>query len=338
MGVKGIMNILKKTDQILQTVDLKELSGKIIALDMSLLSYQVVLGIGKHSDAPYIETLLFGLLCKINKFLQHNILCVGVFDGKPSSLKDNTIIAREAARSEDSFSLKHEDTELVKEMLDTIGIPYIQSSEESDPVLAYLQMNGYVDYVLSDDTDLMMYGCTAILRNQKGNSVSILHVQKFLTEHSLEYTDLVRLGVLLGNDYNSNPNKVGPVKALDSVLNKLTFEEVFLKYKVNDDKLLELMNTVFNYYCNEVQRIEVQQISQTVAKEEEIEIFLKTKLPKLTESVLKKTIKLCCCHNYEQLIYRKNEIAIISEPSKSFNKLTVALIKRLNESRRVVYV
>lgn len=313
MGVKGLMNILKKSEssEITQTLDLKDLSGKIIAIDMSLLSYQVVLGIGKHSDAPYIETLIYGLLCKINKFLQHNILCVGVFDGKPSSLKDKTIEAREALKTEESFAITEEDTSLVKELLDTIGVPYIQSPEESDPVLAFLQMKGYVDYVLSDDSDLMMYGCNAILRNQKGTSVSLLLPNKFLETNSIEYTDLVRLGVLLGNDYNPNPPKVGPVKALDAVLKKMTIEEVFTKYKVNDSKLLELMNTVYTYYTTEVEKLALTlkpSLSYTIGNPEDIEKFLKAHLPKLTDSLLKKTIKSSCCFNFDELKFDQNQI------------------------------
>ena len=340
MGVKGLMNILKKTDEINQIVDLKELRGKIIAIDISLLSYQVVMGIGKHTDAPYIETLLYGLLCKINKFLTNNILCIGVFDGKPSHLKDETILAREESRPENSFCLKDEDTELVKEMLDTIGIPYIQSPEESDPVLAFLEMKGYVDFVLSDDSDLMMYGCKNILRNQKGTSVSIFRPDKFLHENSLEYADLVRLGVLLGNDYNTNPPKVGPVKALDAVLKKMSFEEVFEKYKVNEPKLLELMNTVYVYYTTEVEKISSTiklNINQTIGNPEDIESFFKKHLSKLTVSVLNKTIKNSCCFNFEQLIYNKNEITCTSSPNVKFNKSTIALLKYLGESRKVVY-
>lgn len=242
MGVNHIMKIIKSTDaNVIQSITIKSLKDKKIAIDMSLLLYKIYYGMGKSN-------VLSGLQLKLENFKKNKITCVCVFDGCPDGLKDECIQKRIESKKEDDFTITDALITDIMNLLKEMNIEYICGEEEADVKLAELQMSGYVDYVYSDDTDIMFYGCNAILRNHKNNKIELLDASIFREKHKYSQEDFVKLAVLLGNDYNKNPPNVGPVKAVQCVSEKMSFEDIFTKYKIHDDSLMERMKKVMVHY------------------------------------------------------------------------------------------
>ena len=50
-------------------------------------------------------------------------------------------------------------------MLELLGIPYLNSIGEAEAYCALLNNQGLVEGVLTDDTDALLYGATAVYRN-----------------------------------------------------------------------------------------------------------------------------------------------------------------------------
>lgn len=51
------------------------------------------------------------------------------------------------------------------------GIEYIVAPYEADAQLAYLSISGYVDAVITEDSDLLAYGATRVrLRTERGQA------------------------------------------------------------------------------------------------------------------------------------------------------------------------
>lgn len=67
--------------------------------------------------------------------------------------KEIPLVSSKAKRT---FALK------IMEKLEILGVPFIGSPAESDPQIAWLVRNGVVDIVITDDSDLIIYGCPKV--------------------------------------------------------------------------------------------------------------------------------------------------------------------------------
>ena len=97
----------------------------------------------------------------------------------------------------------------VMEFLEYLLIPYLQAISESEETCAYLQKKGYVDYVMTEDTDSLTFGAKSVLFGEKLYNLDII-----LTEMGLSYESFVDFCILCGCDYTSTIPKIGPVNAL----------------------------------------------------------------------------------------------------------------------------
>jgi 5'-3' exonuclease len=63
--------------------------------------------------------------------------------------------------------VKKYHSDQVMEFLDALGLPYIKAYSESEETCAFLQKNGYVDYVVTEDTDALTFGATKVIFGEK---------------------------------------------------------------------------------------------------------------------------------------------------------------------------
>ena len=98
--------------------------------------------------------------------------------------------------------------EKAKDVLTLLGLPYLQADGEAETLCSFLGINGHVDAVLSDDTDVLAYGTPLVFSNitrHPGRAVVTVRVVvyeelcKGLDLTSDEFKDLC---ILLGCDYN----------------------------------------------------------------------------------------------------------------------------------------
>jgi len=114
---------------------------------------------------------------------------------------------REMRRLERRFvKIKNTDIALLKELLHAYHIPVIQCEGEADPMCAFLVQHRFADACLSDDMDLLLYGCPVVLRRfnvGQDDHITSYHIHPILDEVlHLSLTEFQMLIILSGcTDY-----------------------------------------------------------------------------------------------------------------------------------------
>lgn len=227
MGIKCLLKFINETPNLIQNVDNSKYKFKRIAIDISILIYKIIISV-RNSGADYtnqkgeITSHILGLFNKTIELLNYGIIPVYVFDGKPPIIKNKTLENRkqirkkalekleQATTDEDKIKyLKRSSTisknqwDQCKELLELMGIPYINAPEEADSQCAYLAKVGLVDGVLTEDMDILTFGSTKIIRNLTSHKVptSEINLENILNHLNLNQEEFIEFCILLGCDY-----------------------------------------------------------------------------------------------------------------------------------------
>ncbi|GAA5948833.1 hypothetical protein JCM21900_003443 [Sporobolomyces salmonicolor] len=126
---------------------------------------------------------------------------------------------QQEARSDVAKLMAQRNTEqrnadsVTREMLALFGIPWIDAPQEAEAECASLLTRSLVDGIVTDDSDVFLFGGSRIYRNMFNNNT---YVECYLLtdlerELGLDRDKLVRLAYLLGGDYTDGLPGVGPV-------------------------------------------------------------------------------------------------------------------------------
>ncbi len=102
-------------------------------------------------------------------------------------------------------------------MLRLFGIPYITAPMEAEAQCAALLSFGLVDGIITDDSDVFLFGGGRVLKNMfnQSKTVECFLLSDLERELGLDRDKLVRLAYLLGSDYTEGLPGVGPVVAME---------------------------------------------------------------------------------------------------------------------------
>lgn len=138
-----------------------------------------------------------------------------------------------------------------KRLLDVMGVPYLDAATEADPQCAYLAKQDGFDYVMSADSDVLLYGAPAILRNWDGSSVDLHPLESILTETGLTRHELIQTQILKGCDYNDGAYGVGWVYAKKYVTESPDFETAMDRAAEKDESIdRSRMREVYSWFQN----------------------------------------------------------------------------------------
>jgi len=174
-------------------VDLKNLSGKIVAIDAYNALYQFLAIIRQPNGTPLkdssgkITSHLSGLFYRTCNLLELGIKPIYVFDGVPPEMKEVEIKRRAKIKEEAQVKyeralregkieearmyaqmtsrLKDYMAEDSKTLLDRMGVPWIQAPSEGEAQAAHLAKKGDANYCASQDFDSLLFGAPRLLRN-----------------------------------------------------------------------------------------------------------------------------------------------------------------------------
>lgn len=99
------------------------------------------------------------------------------------------------------------------------GIPYVVAPYEADAQLYYLEREGFVDGVITEDSDLLVFGCkTVIFKLEKDGSCVSIDANKFALVRELDMNNWTplnfrRMAMLSGCDYLPSIPGIGLKKA-----------------------------------------------------------------------------------------------------------------------------
>lgn len=206
---------------------LQELEGKTISVDIYNYLYRF------KGDKRLIENLF--VMCSI--FRKYNISPIFIYDGKAPDIKQETIDARKQLKlklreeydnlvnttKETSYTTKRlaelrrgfcrltkEDIEMSKKLIKSYGLSYIQSIGESDPLCVELVKKNKAYACLSDDMDMIGYGCPRVLRylSLVKETVIMYNYRKILQDLDITSKDFTDLTILAGTDYGKFPKNI----------------------------------------------------------------------------------------------------------------------------------
>jgi len=291
MGIKCLLKFINEFPNLIKIVDRNSLKNHKIAIDISILIYRIIISV-RSSGADFtnqkgeVTSHILGLFNKTIELLSLGIIPVYVFDGKPPSIKYKTIEGRKQERKKalEKMELASTDDEKIKyfkrscqitkeqwdqcrDLLDMMGVPYVNAPEEADSQCAYLAKNGLVDAVLTEDMDILTFGSTKIIRNITSHKVetSEINLSDILKTLDLTHEQFIEFCILLGTDYSIGIIDTKP---------KIIYEN-YLKHK-NIEDTIESFN-----------KINIKTPSDSNYKEIK-EYFMK---PNVTE-ILKDSLKL----------------------------------------------
>jgi len=107
----------------------------------------------------------------------------------------------------------------VQELLTLFGIPYIIAPQEAEAQCAYLNEHNLVDAVITDDSDVFLFGAKHVYRNffAEAKYCEVYSSDRIKQELGLDRDRFIQLALLLGSDYTEGIHGVGIVNAIEIV-------------------------------------------------------------------------------------------------------------------------
>ena len=192
----------------------------------------------------------------------------------------NTYIEKYTKRTF-SVSLKH--ILQAKKILKLLGVSFIQADGEAEKLCAQLVLNGQAHIVLSEDTDVLVYGSSLISKfDLNSGKITFLNIQMILDELSMDQNTFKDLCILLSCDYNTrtvlniNDKKIhiGLVKAF----------ELIRKYKSIDN--------ISNIDLTPLNHKKCREIFNTTKDKIKIPVMRNPNFSKVSEYIIKHKLKI----------------------------------------------
>ncbi|MFI5420847.1 MAG: flap endonuclease-1 [Nitrososphaerales archaeon] len=260
-------------------IELEDLSGKTVAIDAFNTLYQflsIIRGMTGEllrDNKGRVTSHLSGLFYRNMNLLETGVKLIYVFDGTPPKLKSLEISRRrevkvlagqmykEALEKKDFEAAKkyasataYLDNQMVeesKQLLDLMGIPWIQAPSEGEATAAHLSAIGKADFVGSQDYDSLLFGGAKLVRNltisgkrklpNRSTRVDVIpetvYLSEVLAKNNITREQLIDIGILLGTDFNPDGFEgIGPATALKMIRKYGKIENIpDLKGRVNFD-------------------------------------------------------------------------------------------------------
>ncbi|NWR48258.1 GEN endonuclease, partial [Regulus satrapa] len=209
MGVTYLWQIL---EPVRQPVNMSSLRGKTLAVDLSLwvCEAQTVKKMVGVVTKPHLRNLFF----RFSFFTSMGIKLVFVMEGEAPRLKADTMSKRNEMRYGPSKKAGAVRTgrslfkAMLKECLDLLeclGVPWVQAAGEAEAMCAYLNAKGLVDGCITNDGDAFLYGAQTVYRNFAMNAkdphLDSYTMSSIKEKLGCDRESLIGLAVLLGCDY-----------------------------------------------------------------------------------------------------------------------------------------
>lgn len=125
-------------------------------------------------------------------------------------------------------NITKQDVDTSKQLLSVMGIPYYNADGEAESLCAYLCCHHMVDAVLSDDTDVLVYGTPVFITklNTRTGTCVVLDPAHIIETLNMTFSQFVDLCIMSGTDYNDNIPNIGNEKAFNLLLKHQSIEGI----------------------------------------------------------------------------------------------------------------
>lgn len=250
----GVTNLLPQLKDIQTEVCLTQYKGKTLAVDgygwlhrgLILCAQDLCL------DRP-TQSYITSFVRKIQMLRDFEVEAYVVFDGASLPTKEMTAnerrekrkVAREAANRYltagnkgaafkefmKAAAVTPEMAKAIMVELDRLRVKYVVAPYEADPQMVYLEKVGLVDGILSEDSDLLIFGSRKLITklNDRGTCVEIdkANLHKLKAEyHKFTNEQWRSLAILSGCDYTKGIPGVGMKTAYNMIIKNGTWDAI----------------------------------------------------------------------------------------------------------------
>ena len=255
MGVKGLLQIVKTKDN---NISLNDLSGQRCAIDMSIWLHRALFCCpvdDKQRTKKYLK-LIDKLL---NLFLKAGITLMAVFDGKNAfplkwkvnaqrqDMKQQNLTKAKQCSSKQKIKYEQRAASIDQRMINSVkfllqqkNIQYIDAPYEADAQIGSLYQHKKIDFAVTEDSDLLLFGCpkifTKLKTNGQGNFISIVknetQIENVTDKHGQLFVNFnpmqqLEASILAGCDYLSSIPKIGLKTSIKLMQQHKNFENVY---------------------------------------------------------------------------------------------------------------
>lgn len=130
--------------------------------------------------------------------------------------------------SKQSVRIEEGDFEKSKEMLRLLGVPFFNAAVEAETTCSDLCKQDKVDFVLSEDSDVLAYGAPMFVSkvNASTGSATVVYYSEMIDALGLTPESFLDFCIMCGTDYNPNIRLIGPKKAYKLILEHGSIEAV----------------------------------------------------------------------------------------------------------------
>ncbi|CAG9314085.1 EXO1_1 [Blepharisma stoltei] len=260
MGIQSLLQFLKP---LLIDKHISEYSGQRIAIDSYCWLHKAVYSCGRDLiQGKNTKRHIDYCVKKALELRKIGVEPVMVFDGAPMPCKADTNHDRRQTRQEamdkavaldEAGNIREAEkfyskavsvtpdmaNELIEE-LKSYGIECITAPYEADAQLAYLYKIGYVSAVISEDSDLLVFGCEKVLYKfdtAGGGSLKEMDLRNLhkLTQYNMKnwnHEQFMMMCILAGCDYLKSFKNVGIKTAYKIISQTIELDRIAAKLKI----------------------------------------------------------------------------------------------------------
>ncbi|KAG0259207.1 Rad2 nuclease [Mortierella polycephala] len=255
MGIQGLLPLLKSIEK---PVHLKDYAGQTLAIDGYVWLH-------KGAFACAQELCLGQVTQKYITYFMRKIDMFKFFGVKPYIVFDGGYLPSKASTEQDRFARREESkkqamallqagksklaidqfrrcVDVTPEMafaviqaLEAAQVDFVVAPYEADAQLAYLEKHGLVDGIVTEDSDLIVFGCKKIIfkLDQYGAGIEIRHeslsMVRDVSFHEWTMTEIRHMCILAGCDYLPSLPGMG-LKTAQRLLRRFKSFDKVVKY------------------------------------------------------------------------------------------------------------
>ena len=229
-----------------------------------------------------VTSHLTGILYRTANLIEAGIEPSFVFDGKPNELKTGTIeeriARREKAKQEyeqalaegdmkKAFSKAQQTARMTPEILETskklitlMGLPIVQAPSDGEAQAAYMCSKGDVYAAASQDFDSILFGAPLLVRNMtitgrrkvpgkqiyRDVKTELIDSKQMLESLGVTREQLVDVCMMIGTDFNTGVQGIGPKKGLKLIQKHGSLEKVMEETDIDIPEYEEVREIFLN--------------------------------------------------------------------------------------------
>ena len=233
MGVKNLIKLIEKYSlDAIKYTNICDYTNKTIGIDANLLLYKLIFGIRVNGydikNGDIVVTHIHTLLLKLIAFKCYNINPVFVFDSLPPEIKYATLEQRKKTKKNLMEKYKDSTTDKGKriyyyiktdltskefndcrQLITLFDYTIIDAKEEADAQLVQLYNAKLVDFIASDDMDILLFGGGVLLKKfsiAENKKIQQITLSVILNDAKITMDQFIQIGILMGTDYCNNKN------------------------------------------------------------------------------------------------------------------------------------